>query len=126
VAGDVNRVRDELRQAAGMARLAKAEAPASNLQQESLFEYHLYTLGRPTNDRRQPDEAGGAPQRGRRAGREGLVLQGSDYYYDRASGNIGQKDEGRGIRAVRKPRVVALSACRCERRGARLQEGQLG
>src|SRR5260370_37359897 len=35
VAGDVNRVRDELRQAAGMARLAKAEAPASNLQQES-------------------------------------------------------------------------------------------
>src|SRR6266571_578606 len=49
VAGDVNRVRDEMKLAAGLAaRMAKADAPASEMAQESLFEYHLYTLQRPT------------------------------------------------------------------------------
>src|SRR5712671_4400401 len=46
VAGDVNRVRDELRLAAkasGMARIPEASA-SSPMAQESLFEYHLYTL----------------------------------------------------------------------------------
>jgi hypothetical protein len=92
VAGDVNRVRDELRQAAGTAaRLAKAEAPASNLQQESLFEYHLYTLQRPTtiadNQTKQVAllSAGSVPVV------KELVLQGSDYYYRSSFGNIGQK-----------------------------------
>src|SRR5437660_9110937 len=91
VAGDVNRVRDELRQAAGMARLAKAEAPASNMQQESLFEYHLYTLQRPTtsadNQTKQVAllSAGGVPVT------KELVLQGSDYYYRSSVGGIGQK-----------------------------------
>src|SRR5256886_554535 len=91
VAGDVNRVRDELRQAAGMARLAKAEAPASNMQQESLFEYHLYTLQRPTtiadNQTKQVAllSAGGVPVV------QELVLQGSAYYYPSSFGNIGQK-----------------------------------
>src|SRR6266446_1067975 len=50
VAGDVNRVREELRVAAktvaGMR--ARADAPASEMAQEALFEYHLYTLLRPT------------------------------------------------------------------------------
>src|SRR3954466_4266968 len=48
VAGDVNRVRDELRfaaKASGAARVAEAAAP--QMAQESLFEYHLYTLARP-------------------------------------------------------------------------------
>jgi hypothetical protein len=91
VAGDVNRARDELRQAAGMARLAKAEAPASSMQQESLFEYHLYTLQRPTtiadNQTKQVAllSAGGVP-----VAKE-LVLQGSDYYYRSSVGGIGQK-----------------------------------
>jgi hypothetical protein len=91
VAGDVNRVRDELRQAAGMARLAKAEAPASSMQQESLFEYHLYTLQRPTtiadNQTKQVVllSAGGVPVV------KELVLQGSDYYYRSSVGGIGQK-----------------------------------
>jgi hypothetical protein len=92
VAGDVNRVRDELRQAAGMvARMAKAEAPASAMQQESLFEYHLYTLQRPTtiadNQTKQVAllGAGGVPVT------KELVLQGSDYYYRSSVGGIGQK-----------------------------------
>src|SRR5437762_2323980 len=82
VAGDVNRVRDELRQAAGLAaRTAKAGAPASEMAQESLFEYHLYTLQRPTtiadNQTKQVAllSAGGVPvakrSEERRVGKEG-------------------------------------------------------
>jgi len=92
VAGDVNRVRDELRQAAGMvARMAKADAAASEMAQESLFEYHLYTLQRPTtiadNQTKQVAllSAGGVPVV------KELVLQGSDYYYRSSVGGIGQK-----------------------------------
>jgi hypothetical protein len=92
VAGDVNRVRDELRQAAGLvARMAKADAPASEMAQESLFEYHLYTLQRPTtiadNQTKQVAllGAGGVPVT------KELVLQGSDYYYRSSVGGIGQK-----------------------------------
>jgi hypothetical protein len=92
VAGDVNRVRDELRLAAkGRADRAVAEAPASQMTQESLFEYHLYTLQRPTtisdNQTKQVAllSAGGVP-----VSKE-LVLQGSDYYYRSSVGQIGQK-----------------------------------
>jgi hypothetical protein len=92
VAGDVNRVRDELRQAAGMAaRMAKAATPASNMQQESLFEYHLYTLQRPTtiadNQTKQVAllSASGVPVT------KELVLQGNDYYYRSSVGDLGQK-----------------------------------
>ena len=92
VAGDVNRVRDELRQAAGMvARMAKADVPASEMAQESLFEYHLYTLQRPTtiadNQTKQVALLGaeGVPVT------KELVLQGSDYYYRSSVGGIGQK-----------------------------------
>src|SRR5882724_8527670 len=74
-----------------MARLAKTEAPTSNMQQETLFEYHLYTLQRPTtiadNQTKQVAllSAGGVP-----VAKE-LVLQGSDYYYRSSVGGIGQK-----------------------------------
>src|SRR5687767_4280109 len=46
VAGDVNRVRDEVRVAKAMLaqRNAAAEAPRPDMAQEALFEYHLYTL----------------------------------------------------------------------------------
>ena len=92
VAGDVNRVQDEMRFAAkaGVA-MARAEAPAPAMAQESLFEYHLYTLARPTtiadNQTKQVAllSAAGVP-----VSKE-LVLQGSDYYYRSSVGNIGQK-----------------------------------
>src|SRR6267143_4443072 len=92
VAGDVNRVRDEMKLAAGRVRaMATPEAAASDMKQESLFEYHLYTLGRPTtiadNQTKQVAllSAGGVPVV------KELVLQGSDYYYRSSFGNIGQK-----------------------------------
>jgi hypothetical protein len=93
VAGDVHRVRDEMRFAAKASRDMRAEqaAPASQMAQESLFEYHLYTLQRPTtladNQTKQVALLGatGVPVT------KDLLLQGTDYYYRSSVGNIGQK-----------------------------------
>lgn len=92
VAGDVNRVRDELRRAkATGAVMALAEKAASPMAQESLFEYHLYTLGRATtladNQTKQVALLGatGVPVK------KELLLNGSDYYYRSSIGDIGQK-----------------------------------
>ncbi len=51
VAGDVNRVPEEMRPEAEkvfLMRAAKAEAADAGFEEESFFEYHLYTLGRTT------------------------------------------------------------------------------
>lgn len=92
VAGDVNRVRDELRFAAKHGRVvAEAAMPASTMAQEALFEYHLYTLDRATtiadNQTKQVAllNAVGVPVK------KELLLQGDEYYYHASRGNIGQK-----------------------------------
>ena len=93
VAGDVNRVRDEMRFAAKAQRAmaAEAAAPRADMAQEQLFEYHLYTLQRPTtiadNQAKQVALLGaqGVPVT------KELLLQGTDYYYRSSVGNIGQK-----------------------------------
>jgi hypothetical protein len=92
VAGDVNRVRDEMRLAAKSGAMrAMAEAPAPQMAQEALFEYHLYTLSRPTtlgNNQTKQVALLGAQ---RVPVAKELVLQGSDYYYRTSVGGIGQK-----------------------------------
>jgi len=92
VAGNVNRVRDEMRLAAKASAMRAAEAPAARqMTQESLFEYHLYTLQRPTtiadNQTKQVAllSASSIPVK------KELVLQGNDYYYRSSVGGIGQK-----------------------------------
>ena len=92
VAGDVNRVREELRHAARLADMAAAKpAPASQMQQEALFEYHLYTLPRPTtvadNQTKQVALLGATAVPVTKE----LALQGSDYYYRSSIGQTGQK-----------------------------------
>lgn len=93
VAGDVNQVAPEMAtrgrpQLMAATAMAKAE---SDVVEESLFEYHLYTLERPTtiaeNQAKQVAllSAAGVPAR-----RE-LVLQGADYYYQGLSGDLGTK-----------------------------------
>lgn len=92
VAGDVNRVREEFRRAkaADMA-MAVAAPEAKGMAQEALFEYHLYTLNRPTtladNQTKQVAllNASGVPIK------KELLVQGSDYYYRSSVGDIGQK-----------------------------------
>jgi hypothetical protein len=92
VAGDVNRVRDELRLAAKSGAMREsAAAPASQMAQEALFEYHLYTLQRPTTIAdNQTKQVALLTAQGVPVVKE-LLLQGSDYYYRSSVGGIGQK-----------------------------------
>jgi hypothetical protein len=48
VAGDVNRVQEQSHGPVRMAKAAVAADAAGGFKEEGLFEYHLYTLGRPT------------------------------------------------------------------------------
>ncbi|MFZ2327682.1 MAG: DUF4139 domain-containing protein, partial [Rhodoferax sp.] len=92
VAGDVNQVQDEMR---FLNRQMKGElamaAPAQSMAEESLLEFHLYTLDRPTtiaeNQTKQVSllSASGVPAR------KELLLKGNDYYYQSSYGELGQK-----------------------------------
>ncbi|MCM2264224.1 MAG: DUF4139 domain-containing protein [Desulfuromonadales bacterium] len=92
VAGDVNRVRDELRLQRGMVMedaMVKAAAPM--MAEESLFEYHLYTLQRPTTLKENQTKqvallnAGGVPLR------KEYRLSGGSHYYQGRFGDLGEK-----------------------------------
>jgi len=92
VAGDVNRVRDEVRRAVATgAMMAKEVKARSDVAQESLFEYHLYTLARPTtladNQTKQVALLGATAVP---VSKE-VLLGGSDTYYRSSVGDIGQK-----------------------------------
>jgi len=92
VAGDVNRVKDELRYAArGDVAMAKAAAPASEMRQESLFEYHLYTLSRPTTIADNQTKQVALLSATQVPVAKELLVQGSDYYYRSSIGQAGQK-----------------------------------
>ncbi len=91
VAGDVHRVRDALRPALAPAARAKTEEARASMAEEALFEYHLYTLQRPTtiadNQTKQVAllSAAGVP-----VSKE-FLLSGADYYYRTSVGDIGKK-----------------------------------
>jgi hypothetical protein len=92
VAGDVNRVQQNMRP---MAKAMRGEMIAMDaakpMAEESLLEYHLYSLDRPTtiseNQTKQVAllSATGVPVH------KDLVLQGADYYYQGQYGEIGTK-----------------------------------
>jgi hypothetical protein len=92
VAGDVNQVRPEMRlmQATGNYAMSKVAA-APRMAEESLLEYHLYTLDHPTtlaeNQTKQVSllSASNVPMR------KELLLRGADYYYQSSYGELGQK-----------------------------------
>jgi hypothetical protein len=93
VAGDVNRVREQMHPMAKMMRgeVMAVAADASPMQEEGLLEYHLYTLDRPTNIMEAQTKqvallsASGVPVH------KDLVLQGAEYYYQSQYGEIGTK-----------------------------------
>lgn len=90
VAGDVNRVRQApmIRGAMAKENQYMIDGPA-RMQEEGLFEYHLYTLDRPTtlasNQTKQVAllSAGAVPVK------KEYVLQGQPYYYQGGYGDLG-------------------------------------
>jgi hypothetical protein len=94
VAGDVNRARQRPeRLLGGVAMMAKMDAAAPRMAEESLFEYHLYTLDHPTtlaaNQTKQVAllSASGVPVR------KEYLLQGQNYYYSGSYGDLGEKQK---------------------------------
>lgn len=90
VAGGIHRVRDAPPPREVMMMAAKA-ADAAGVQQEALFEYHLYALPRPTtladNQTKQVAlmAAAGVPVK------KQFLLAGADYYYAGQHADLGQK-----------------------------------
>jgi hypothetical protein len=90
VAGNVNRVQPEYAQRLGRAFDAKVAAPAP-MKEESLFEYHLYTLDRPTTIAEKQTKQVALLSATEIPVRKEYVLRGADYYYRSSLGDGGQK-----------------------------------
>jgi hypothetical protein len=92
VAGDVNRVQQNMRPMSksmrGDVMMAEAAAP---MAEESLLEYHLYTLDRPTNIMEAQTKQVALLSAANVPARKELVLRGADYYYSGQYGEIGTK-----------------------------------
>jgi hypothetical protein len=90
VAGDVHRVREAMPKMQTMARAMAAEA-APDMAQESLFEYHLYTLNRPTTLRDNQTKQVALLSASDVPVAKTFELMGADYYYSGQAGDLGQK-----------------------------------
>lgn len=92
VAGDVNRVQQQMHPMAkamrGDVMMAEAAAP---MAEESLLEYHLYTLDRPTTISENQTKQVALLSATKVPARKELVLRGADYYYQSSYGDLGTK-----------------------------------
>lgn len=92
VAGDVNVVKNEFRKVArGKVAMMEMADAAPTMQQESLFEYHLYSLNRPTTISNKQKKQVSLLSATQVPVNKEFLLQGSNYYYQSSYGNIGQK-----------------------------------
>ncbi|MEW6119503.1 MAG: DUF4139 domain-containing protein [Pseudomonadota bacterium] len=91
VAGDLNRVRDAQPLPRAMMAMAAKVADAAEMQQESLFEYHLYTLQRPTTLAENQTKQVALMSATRVPVNKEFLLEGANYYYSGQYGDLGQK-----------------------------------
>jgi hypothetical protein len=91
VAGDVNRVHEEMQYARDDAVLGAAnrERSASQFQEKAFFEYHLYTLGRPATIREQETKQVSLLEAANFNVSKEFVINGAAHYY-RSYNNPGQ------------------------------------
>ena len=92
VAGDVNRVQEQMRvRKAVMMEDAVSMAASAPMREESLFEYHLYSLQRPTTIRNNQTKQVSLLNASSVPVLKEFRLQGSPYYYRGQQGDLGQK-----------------------------------
>lgn len=92
VAGDVNRVEKEYPRAMAMRnKMDMVSEAAAPMAEESLFEYHLYSLDRPTTISENQTKQVALLSATNVPARKELVLRGADYYYGSSYGDLGQK-----------------------------------
>ena len=91
VAGDLNRVRDAQPVPRSMMTMAAKVSDAAEMQQESLFEYHLYTLQRPTKLKENQTKQVALMSAAQVPVKKEYLLAGANYYYTGQLGDLGQK-----------------------------------
>ncbi len=93
VAGDVNQVAPaiESKMLARSAAAAPMKEMRKDMVEESLFEYHLYTLTRPTTIAENQTKQVSLLSASSVPARKELLLKGNDYYYQSSYGELGQK-----------------------------------
>ncbi len=92
VAGDVNRAKENLQPATAMMMRKNAMADAATpMAEESLLEYHLYTLDHPTTIAENQTKQVALLSVSNIPVRKELVLRGADYYYQSQYGELGTK-----------------------------------
>jgi hypothetical protein len=91
VAGDVNRIQGQVRPMAKTMRMESMADAAAPMQEESLLEYHLYTLDRPTTIADNQTKQVALLSANNIPAKKELVLTGADYYYQNQFGEIGTK-----------------------------------
>ncbi|MCI5130390.1 MAG: DUF4139 domain-containing protein [Candidatus Electrothrix sp. EH2] len=92
VAGDVNRVKKRIQPAVMRTRALAVDAEtASGMAEESMFEYHLYTLARPTTIKEKQSKQVALMQADSVQVKKEFVLDGRDYYYSNRAGDLGKK-----------------------------------
>jgi hypothetical protein len=94
VAGDLNRVQENQSNPRAMMTMAAKVADAAEMQQESLFEYHLYTLQRPTSLAENQTKQVALMTATQVPTKKTYLLEGAPHYYFDSAGNggdLGQK-----------------------------------
>jgi len=92
VAGDVHQVQPALDKRMRVERADMAyAAEAPRMTQESLFEYHLYTLERPTNLLENQTKQVALLQAENISSSKEFLLKGQNYYYRSRAGDLGSK-----------------------------------
>lgn len=93
VAGDVNRVENKFKDANRMLGMMAQDAimEKSNMVEEALFEYHLYTLQRPTTISDNQTKQVSLLSATKIPVKKEFLLKGQNYYYQSSYGSIGQK-----------------------------------
>jgi hypothetical protein len=91
VAGDVHRAEEVMMDYGVMETRAMVKAEAPRMAEEALFEYHLYTLDRPTTIRENQTKQVALLNASAIPVKKEFLLKGSDYYYRSSYGDLGQK-----------------------------------
>ena len=94
VAGDVHQASPEQAFDGGVRRemmMKTMAAPAQNMAQEEMFEYHLYSLARPTTIADNQSKQVALLQAAAVPCKKEFLLKGSSYYYRRVYGEIDRK-----------------------------------
>jgi len=92
VAGDVNRAKEAPRHMAkSYATVEVVASAAPQMKEESLFEYHLYTLDRPTTLKENQTKQVALLSASSVPVRKEYLLKGDSYYYQGGYGDLGDK-----------------------------------